>query len=198
MQCPPLFTHQYPQVWFDLRGKRDDYADYFRNAQLASLAQRQWCIDDLGKEFPTYGPNMWGLTASDSKRGYTAWGGPPEQEDPDGTVVPCAAAGSLAFEPRLCLDALESMKQRFGDKAYLKYGFVDAFNPSGWYNPDVIGINIGPSVLMAENARTGFVWKTFMSCPEAQAALKAAGFRPVQSQEQPLLATTSLFKQGNQ
>jgi hypothetical protein len=25
----PLFTHQYSQAWFDFRGKRDAYADYF-------------------------------------------------------------------------------------------------------------------------------------------------------------------------
>ena len=177
MQCPPLFTHQYPQCWFDLRGLRDDYADYFRNSQLATLAQRQWCIDELSKQFPTYGPNLWGLTASDYAHGYTAWGGPPSQGEIDGTVVPTAAGGSLAFEPRLCLDALESMKQHYGDKSYLKYGFVDAFNPSGWYNKDVLGIDVGPMVLMAENCRTGFVWKTFMSAVEAQTALKVAHFR---------------------
>jgi len=48
-------------------------------------------------------------------------------------------------------------------------------------------------VLMAENCRTGFVWKTFMSSPEAQAALKAAGFRPVDPKERGSLSTTSLF-----
>ena len=179
LQCPPLFTHQYTQCWFDLRGLRDDYADYFRDSQLATLAQRQWCMDELHKQFPSYGPNMWGLTSSDSADGYKAWGGPPLQGEIDGTVVPTAAAGSLAFEPRLCLDALESMKQHYGDKAYLKYGFVDAFNPSGWYNADVLGIDVGPAVLMAESCRSGFVWKTFMSSPEAQAALTAARFRPV-------------------
>jgi len=36
---------------------------------------------------------------------------------------------------------------------------------------------------MAENCRSGFVWKLFMSCPEAQAALKAAGFRRTNDQE---------------
>lgn len=192
LQCPPLFTHQYPQCWFDLRGLRDDYADYFRDSQLATLAQRQWCMGELSKRFPTYGPNMWGLTASDRAGGYTAWGGPPKQGDIDGTVVPTAAGGSLAFEPRLCLDALESMKQHYGDKNYLKYGFVDAFNPSGWYDKDNLGIDIGPMVLMAENCRSGSVWKTFMSCPEARAALRIAGFRPVdQLDENP---TSSLFK----
>ncbi len=184
MQCPPLFTHQYPQCWFDLRGQRDDYADYFANSQLATLAQRQWCMDELSKQFPSYGPDMWGLTASDSANGYTAWGGPPQQGEIDGSVVPCAAAGSLAFEPRLCLDALEFMRDRYGSKAYLKYGFVDSFNPSAdWYNPDVLGIDIGPTVLMAENCRSALVWKTFMSSPEAKTALKAAGFRPLEASD---------------
>ena len=31
----PLFVHQYSQAWFDFRGKRDRYADYFQ--ELRSL-----------------------------------------------------------------------------------------------------------------------------------------------------------------
>lgn len=193
MQCPPLFTHQYPQCWYDLRGVRDDYADYYRDSQLATIAQRQWSIDELSKKFPLYGPNYWGLTASDWAQGYTAWGGPPSQGDIDGTVVPTAAGGSVAFEPRLCLDCLESLKEKYGQKAYLKYGFVDAFNPANsWYNSDCLGIDVGPMVLMAENCRSGFVWKTFMSAPEAQEALKLAGFRSVGAEEQGSFSTTSL------
>jgi hypothetical protein len=137
---------------------------------------------------------MWGLTASDSTQGYRGWGGPPTWPDDhiDGTVVPAAAAGSLAFEPRLCLDDLENMRAHYGEKGYLKYGFVDAFNPTtGWYNSDVIGIDVGPSVLMAENCRSGFVWHTFMSSPEAQAAIKAAGFRPLEAPD--VCPTKSLF-----
>jgi hypothetical protein len=198
MQCPPLFTHQYPQAWFDLRGLRDDYADYFRNSQLATLAQRQWTVDDLSAQFPDYAPNMWGLTASDNEDGYVAWGGPPIErhrkadDKIDGSVTPAAAAGSLAFEPRLCLDDLENMRARYGANAFLKYGFVDAFNPTNdWYDTDVLGIDIGPSVLMAENCRSGFVWQTFMSSPEAHAALKAAGFRPLEPSD--AHPTTSLF-----
>ena len=184
VQCPPLFTHQFPWCWFDVRGLRDDHLDYFRNAQLATIAMRQWTTDELAKRFPTYGPELWGLTASDYEGGYTAWGGPPQQGEVNGTVVPCAAAGSLAFEPRLCVDVLRAMKDKHGDRAYLKYGFVDAFNPAtGWFNKDVIGIDVGPTVLMAENARSGFVWKTFMSAPEAQRALRLAGFRRLTDQD---------------
>jgi hypothetical protein len=193
MQCPPLFTHQYPQCWFDLRGLRDDHANYFKNSQLATLAQRQWTKDELSKRFPTYGPNVWGFTACDTPTGYGGWGGPPDEGGIDGSVVPCAPGGSLGLEPRLCLDALKFMKQQYGDKGYLKYGFVDAFNPAtGWYNPDVIGIDVGPVVLMAENARSGFVWKTFMANPEMQRALKIAGFRALTAEDR-ARTTTSVF-----
>lgn len=32
----PLFTHQYSQAWFDFRGKRDAYANYFENSVKAN------------------------------------------------------------------------------------------------------------------------------------------------------------------
>jgi len=56
---------------------------------------------------------------------------------------------------------------------------VDCFNPLGkWTDTDVLGIDLGITMLMAENHRTGFVWKTFMKNPEAQAAMKKVGFTP--------------------
>lgn len=196
LQCEPLFTHQYPQCWFDLRGLRDDFMDFYRNSQLATIAQRQWTIDELSKKYPWLGPNVWGLTASDTAEGYRAWGGPPgNPAEIDGSVVPCAAGGSLAFEPALCLAVLRELHAKYGERSYLKYGFVDALNPGKeWYNADVLGIDVGPTVVMAENARSGFVWKTFMSSPEAQAALKAAGFRPLTEEE--LAVTTSSLLSG--
>ena len=35
-------------------------------------------------------------------------------------------------------------------------------------------------MVMAENARTGFVWKTFMKNPEAQRGMERAGFKSYQ------------------
>jgi hypothetical protein len=61
----------------------------------------------------------------------------------------------------------------------MKYGFVDAFNPLiGWYDQDVLGIDLGITMLMAENHRSGLVWNTFMKNPEATTAMKKAGFHP--------------------
>ena len=73
---PQLFIHQFTHAYVDFRDLRDAYADYFRNSVLASLAQRQFCIN-LRNEFPSWGERLWGLTASDSADGYKAWGGPP-------------------------------------------------------------------------------------------------------------------------
>jgi len=58
---------------------------------------------------------------------------------------------------------------------------VDALNPAkNWYDTDVVGIDIGITMIMAENARTGYVWKIFMENPEAQRGMDRAGFRPYQ------------------
>lgn len=74
---------------------------------------------------------------------------------------------------------LRTIRTRFGDKAWTGYSFVDAFNPlTGWYDANVLGIDLGITMLMAENHRSEFVWKTFMKNPEAQAAMKMVGFKP--------------------
>ena len=38
----PLFTHQYSQAWFDFRGKRDAYTNYFENSVKATAAHKQF------------------------------------------------------------------------------------------------------------------------------------------------------------
>ena len=61
--------------------------------------------------------------------------------------------------------------------AWGRYGFCDAFHPeANWYDPDVLGIDLGITVLMAENLRTGFVWETFGRNPEVPVAMQRAGF----------------------
>jgi hypothetical protein len=72
---------------------------------------------------------------------------------------------------------LRNIKDRYGTKTWSDYGFVDAFNPlTNWYDTDVIGIDTGITMVMAENARTAFVWDTFMKNPEAKRAMDRAGF----------------------
>jgi len=176
-----LWTYQYPFAWFDLRGRRENRGsrlDYFANSATATRAHRAFCID-LGKKFPGYSPDIWGITSSLSKTGYKAWGGPPGHHSIDGTVVPCAAAGSLMFAPDICLRALHAMKDRFGDRIYGRYGFADAFDPSSaWVAQDTIALDLGISLLAAENLRFGSVWRWFMANPEPRQALHLAGIEP--------------------
>ncbi|HYO63381.1 MAG TPA: glucoamylase family protein [Pyrinomonadaceae bacterium] len=176
----PLFVHQYTHAWVDFRGRRENFypfTDYFANSVAATRAHRQFCVD-LSGEFPGYGPDVWGITASDSDEGYVAWGGPPRSPDIDGTVAPSAPAGSLMFTPDISVRALRTMRERFGGRVYGRYGFTDAFNPTtGWTGPDVIGIDVGITLLSAENLRTGNVWRWFMRNPEIPRAMRAVGLR---------------------
>ncbi len=179
----PLFVHQYSQAWFDFRGKHDKYTDYFRNSVIATDVHRRFCID-LAGEFPDYSDDLWGITASDSDRGYVVWGGPPSTGPIDGTVVPCATGGSLPFLPGPAMRVLRTMKDRYGNGAWCQYGFVDAFNPlTNWYDHDVIGIDTGITMVMVENARSGFVWDTFMKNTEAHRGMTRAGFQSTSALE---------------
>jgi hypothetical protein len=169
----PLFIHQYSHAWFDFARQRDAYADYFANSITATRAHKAFCLG-LNRG---YTDEYWGVSASDWEHGYTAWGGPPLMGPVDGSVVPCATAGSLPFLPRECVHVLRALRDNFGKDAWGRYGFCDAFHPDlHWFDPDVLGIDLGISLLMAENLRTAFVWETFMQNPEPVAAMKACGF----------------------
>lgn len=172
----PLFVHQYSHAWFDFRGKHDKYANYFENSITATHAHKLFCLS-LVNQFPDYSDDLWGISASDSAHGYTAWGGPPPLGKIDGSVVPCAAGGSVAFSPQDTLRVLHTMRGKHGDRAWTRYGLVDAFNPlMNWYDADVLGIDLGIMTLMAENLRTNFVWETFMKNDDAQRGMQRAGF----------------------
>ncbi len=184
----PLFVHQFSHAWFDFREKRDAYTNYFENSVMASRAHRKFC-QRLAAKFPCYSKDVWGITASDSIGGYVAWGGPPIQGPIDGTIVPAAAAGSLPFVPEESLAVLHRLRSQYGRRIWKRYGFVDAFNPlTGWISPDVVGIDVGITMLMAENARTQLVWDTFMQNSEINAAMERAGFH-AQPDRVPMLAS---------
>jgi hypothetical protein len=173
----PLFTHQFPQAYLDFSNLLDGppYGiNYFENSVIATYAHRAYCLS-LRSLYPAFSETLWGVTPSDSNIGYVIWGGwdahhPPR--DLDGTVVPCAAAGSLMFAPQICLPALRAMREDFGAMAYGRYGFADAFHPTaGWTDPEVVGIDLGISLLSAENLRSRMVWNWFMQSPPIRRAV---------------------------
>lgn len=174
----PLFIHQYAHAWCDYRDQRDLHANYFTNSIAATRAHQLWCLV-LGQKYNWINQDMWGISASDSKDGYRVWGGPPSIGPLDGTLVPCAAAGSLPFLPAECSHVLLSMREKMGPKVWTRYGFVDAFDiKGGWFAEDVLGIDQGISVMMAENLRTGFCWEWFMKNPEITHAMSEVQFHP--------------------
>jgi hypothetical protein len=144
----PLFGHQFPQVWLDLRGLQDSLMrahgiDWFENSRRATLAQRAYAVANPGG-FKGYGERLWGLTACDGplddsvtvagrRRGfssYEAHGASFSEIVDDGTVSPSAAGGSVAFAPEVVLPALIAMRETYGDHLFGLYGFVDALNPT--------------------------------------------------------------------
>ncbi|RRB07332.1 glucoamylase family protein [Larkinella rosea] len=190
----PLFGHQYSHIWIDFRSIKDAYMrgreiDYFENSRRATLANRAYCVENPGG-FTGYEADVWGLTASDGPKdtiingrpffSYRARGASATQVVDDGTIAPTAAGGSIPFTPEESIRALQLMKYRFGKKIYGPYGFKDAFNlsyPGQWFDPDYLGIDSGPILLMAENYRTNLIWNLMMRSPTIRRGLLRAGFR---------------------
>ncbi len=178
IQMPPLFTHQYPHVWLDLRGQNDGFADYFQNSVTASRANRAFCMDQASK-FAGYGPNLWGLSASEGPAGYRAYGAPPGWTVfHDGTVAPTACGSSIVFTPEESIACLENIRTYYSDVMWGPYGFSDAMNvEKQWFSDKVLAIDQGPLLLMIENYRTGLVWKFMSHSAPVRTALEKIGFR---------------------
>lgn len=68
--CGTLFTYQYSHAWIDFRNTKDkDGIDWFENSIKATLANRNYCIEN-SKNYRTYGENSWGLTPCIGPKGY--------------------------------------------------------------------------------------------------------------------------------
>jgi hypothetical protein len=151
LSFPPMFGHQYSQVWIDFRGIQDPYMrkrgiDYFENSRRATYSQQGYAKDNPAG-WTGYGENVWGLSACDGPvdasfefkgetrlfRTYAARGAGIEYVLDDGTLAPTAAAGSIAFAPEIAIPAITEMHDRYGKQIYGEYGFFDAFNPSFTY-----------------------------------------------------------------
>ncbi|MCC4598548.1 hypothetical protein JWH11_15460 [Xanthomonas melonis] len=206
----PMFGHQYSHVWIDFRDIQDQYMrergiDYFLNSRRATLAQRDYAIDNPMK-WKDYGENVWGLTAGDGPqntsqeyrgeqrqfRHYSSRGAGLRENFDDGTIAPTAAISSIVFAPEVVIPATEEMHKRYGDFLYSSYGFLDSFNPSfnydiplktgrmipnrGWVAGDYIGIDQGPILAMIANYQNEFVWNVMKKNAYVRSGLERAGF----------------------
>lgn len=199
-----LFVNQFSHVFMDYAGRGPDApkafgverrasVDWWENSRRLTRLHRQKAIENPRK-IEGFGPNAWGLTASDGPSGYMVPGVFPRPLLPsnaiggldygvkevvddfgDGTIAPYAAGCSILFEPALSIAAMRhyralaetpALAKLWTDPAKGGYGFADAYNQSkGWVAPDHLAIDHGPLLLAIENARTGMVWRLFEQHP---------------------------------
>ena len=179
--------------------------DYFENSRRATLAQRAYAVANP-QGFAGYGRLGWGLTACDGPINdkividgrsrelttYSARGASFTEVRDDGTIAPTAAGGSIAFAPDAAIPTLAAMADTYGPRLFGRYGFLDAYNPTlklpietqhgvvdttlGWFDTDYLGIDQGPILAMAENHRSGLVWRVMRRNRYIVRGLQRAGF----------------------
>ncbi len=197
----PLFIHQLPQVWLDLRGVNDARNraagfDYFENSRRATFVHRAYAIDNPHR-FKRYSRNAWGITASDGPGpavltidgeprefyGYLARGAPFGPDD--GTISPWAVVSSLPFAPEIVVPAIHHAVQRLALGSRGRVGFDASFNQTfpewthnlhGWVSPRRIGLNQGTIILMIENYLSELLWKLFRQSLHVVRGMQRAGF----------------------
>lgn len=196
----PLFGHHYSHMFIDFNGIQDPYMrlrgiDYFENSRRATLGQQAYCIRNP-KKFNDYSATLWGLTACDGPgwteklfngkkivfEGYAARGASSNYGVDDGTLAPAAAGGSIPFAPEICIPALMALKDQYPG-LYADFGFKDAVNPSftdqtgkPWINPDYLGIDQGPILIMMQNYQKATIWNILKQNPFIVKGLRRAGF----------------------
>jgi hypothetical protein len=184
---------------------RERGIDYFENSRRAVYAQQAYARSNP-MEWSGYGEDCWGLSACDGpldrtveidgrpREFHTYWarGASFTEVSDDGTISPSSVAASIAFAPEIVLPTLQVMRERFGERLFSKYGFVDALNPTlklpidvhhgrvdpalGWFDTDYLGIDEGPTLIMIENYRSRLIWDTMRRNPNIVRGLRAAGF----------------------
>lgn len=171
----PLFMHQMSHVFIDFKSKRDTLGyDYWVASRNAMHANRAYCIDNP-KGFKGYSEEIWGLSASDSPKGYEAHGAPGDTYD-NGTLAPSSAVAAAMFDRKLAENAARDFSTVHPETVG-QYGFTISFNPTEkWMSPHVIGIDLGQMLLSIENSRDGFPNKMSMRHPINQIGLKKMGF----------------------
>lgn len=167
----PLFFTHYSFLGLDPRGLVDRHADYFEQNRAHALIHHAYAQENP-KRFKGYGL-AWGLTACDGDQGYNAF----SPTNDLGVIAPTAAIASLPYTPIESLAALRHYHEDLGDRLWGDYGLRDSFNETvGWVAPGHLAIDQGPIVGMVENARSGLLWRLFMSAPEIGPALRRMGF----------------------
>ena len=175
----PLFFTQFSFMGLNPKDVRDEYTNYFDNNQSIARINLAYCIANPGR-YPGYGPDTWGLTASDDHLGYSVHAPVPTRDN--GTITPTGALASFPYTPDASMAALKHFYRDLGDRLWGVFGPRDAFNLGrNWFSPIYMGLDQAPIVVMVENYRTGLIWRLFMSNLEIQAMLPLIRQDPTKS-----------------
>lgn len=175
-----LFAYLFSEAWLDAGAFLDaDGVDWFKNTQLAALANRGFCLEHA-EDYATYHENSWGCSAGDSPWGYDVSGATPAlvKPKPNGTVSIYSAISCLPYIPEHVLALVEYLFHQ-QPQTWGQYGFFDAYNLAvspPWFSSAIYGIDKGCSMLMIENYLSGLVWKTYTHSPLIQKSLAILGF----------------------
>jgi len=193
-----MFTYFFAHCWLDFaRFEADDPSafgcegprvDWFENSRRAFATHRRQCIEH-SDQFASLGPDLWGLGPcigwkAQGQTSYLVQDLLPNHSGVEhwrgGTVAPYVAAAAMPFMPAESLAALrkmQSLRNKAGaplvwPEAGDSYGLRDSFNIDQDYAPkEYIAIDVGPMLLMIENARTGLIWRLFHEHPASQRAV---------------------------
>jgi hypothetical protein len=185
MHFPPLFGHQYHNLYFDFKNKHDGTSDFWDAAVRATLKDRAQCAAD-----PLYEPDIWGLTACEvPENDYEVFGTDPGGYN-RGVTAPTGPLASIPLTPTESIVSARKMFFQYKHAIWGRHGFVDSFSTSGGGRAaNTLGLDNGPIVLAIENFRSGLLWTTFMRSPFVSSALTKAGF--LVSDEAPRIFSSS-------
>ena len=168
----PLFFSHYSFLGLNPRGLSDTYANYEEQNVNHTLINRQYCIENP-KGWQNYSAVVWGLTASDNHRGYSAH----SPNNDLGVITPSAAISAIPYTPDYSFQVLRHFYENLKEKTWGSYGFYDAFNQTeNWYSKAYLAIDQGPIIIMVENYRTQLLWNHFMNNEEVISGLQKLGF----------------------
>jgi hypothetical protein len=191
-----LFQHQFSHAFIDFRNIVDEAGiNWFENARRATRANYLY-TQDFSHRYKTYHQTSWGLSAGDGPgnypNGYRAFGAQPSKTNfHNGTIVPYAAVASINYWEEESL--LATLNYASIPQLQTRYGFADAYNLgpvdpfynqtianlTPWYDPDVLGIDKGITLLMIENYRSELIWDMFMANAYVQDGLDVLGFQAI-------------------
>lgn len=210
-----MFTYFFDHCWIDYRRYESDSPEefggsgprvnWFENSRRAFVTHRRRCLEK-SSEYKSLGENRWGLgpcmgIKEFRKPSYLVQDLLPNHSGLDlwreGTVAPYVAGAAMPFLPAESLAALREMQQLTDENgrplvwrtpASGGYGFVDSFNlDQNYVAEEYIGIDVGPMLLLIENARTGLIWDLFHQHPQAERGAARLGWleRPQTNGETP-------------